>query len=107
VARLPRAHLKHELVDVAGKGRVAGLGIIHVALREAGRLQAASRSVKCSWRPTRPVTVSRTAQRTRSIGSSWLYSTLMVMAVPSGLTSRVMAPTASLALRGTVTLLTS
>mmetsp|Transcript_1299 Transcript_1299/g.5181 ORF Transcript_1299/g.5181 Transcript_1299/m.5181 type:complete len:207 (+) Transcript_1299:924-1544(+) len=40
-----------------------------------------------------------------SIGSSWLYSTLMVSAEPSSRTRRVMAPTASLAVRGTAMLL--
>jgi hypothetical protein len=42
-----------------------------------------------------------------SIGSSWFYSTFTVMLLPSGRTRRVIAPTASFALRGTATLLIS
>ena len=41
------------------------------------------------------------------MGSSWLYSTLIVMDEPSARSSLVMAPTASLALRGTAMLFTS
>lgn len=42
-----------------------------------------------------------------STGSSWLYSTLMVMAWPSLCDMRAMAPIASFAARGTARLFTS